>query len=326
MSGSFRTYATCGVLLRSEIELHVPLATPRPDDGEVVVTWGPELVADGEPPAGDVVARDEAHGVGWYTVTDTGVDHRLRFRDCAEFVIAGDTGSITVRPVSGGRSELIPVLLAGTVTALLLTLRGATVVHAGAVAVDGRALAIVAQSGRGKSTLAALLCASGADLVADDVLAVGSPTPISCCGGASELRLRPASAAIATDDPTAATRATADERTAWRPSLHGGEPIELGAIVFPFPSRTATELELRRVSPEEALLGLLACPRINGWKRAAEIGRSFTVLGEVAASVPAHAALVPWGPPFDPGIARRLASLVADDHGGWVRTRHGGGA
>lgn len=299
-------YLTCGLRVRSEFEMHLPRAKGTAADVEIVL--GAELDDAGEVPPGEIVALDEAHGMGWYTVTDTGSDHRLRFRGCAEFIVAADARSVTVRPVPGGRTELIPVLLAGTVTALMLTLRGATVLHASSVAVGGRALAVVGHSGRGKSTIAALLCAGGAELVTDDVLVVESSRPARCVGGASELRLRD-SASTGFDGVDGVRRRTADDRTAWAPDRHILGAQELGAIVFPFPSRTGKTLDLQRLPPGEALLGMLSCPRINGWRRSVEIGRDFAVLADIANAVPTFAAIVPWGPPFDPGIAVTLLDL-----------------
>jgi hypothetical protein len=55
---------------------------------------------------------------------------------------------------------------------LAAALQGVEVLHASAVAVDGRAVALIAASGTGKTTIAAHLVAAGADLLADDVLAV----------------------------------------------------------------------------------------------------------------------------------------------------------
>lgn len=51
-------------------------------------------------------------------------------------------------------------------------LQGLELLHAAAVSVGGRALAIIGASGAGKSSLAAHLVALGADLITDDVLAV----------------------------------------------------------------------------------------------------------------------------------------------------------
>ena len=166
-----------------------------------------------------------------------------------------------VRRDPAGRDELIPILLAGTVSAFLLTLRGHTVLHASAVAVDGEALAFVGQSGRGKSTVAAPMCVDGAELVTDDVLVVDAGPPVTCIGGAPELRLREKAAEIAALHPDAATRETADNRLAFTPRPGPVESLPLAAIVIPAPSRTHSEVEVRRLEPSAALFSLLGFPR-----------------------------------------------------------------
>jgi len=64
----------------------------------------------------------------------------------------------------------IPLFATGTILALILGLQGEHPLHASAVAVDGRAIAIAGASGSGKSTLAAKLCIAGASFVTDDLL------------------------------------------------------------------------------------------------------------------------------------------------------------
>jgi hypothetical protein len=56
----------------------------------------------------------------------------------------------------------------GCVRAFLARLGGQVAFHAGAVAVAGRALLILGDSGAGKSTTTASMCAVGAELLADD--------------------------------------------------------------------------------------------------------------------------------------------------------------
>jgi hypothetical protein len=63
--------------------------------------------------------------------------------------------------------------LVGRALPLATTLRGLEPWHASAVAVNGQAIALVGGSGAGKSTIAAELILRGAQLVADDVLALG---------------------------------------------------------------------------------------------------------------------------------------------------------
>jgi len=75
---------------------------------------------------------------------------------------------------------------------------GALVLHAGGVVVDGRAVALIADTGHGKSTLTASLHAAGHPILGDDALIVARPD-----GGAPprvravypSLRLNPDSAA-----------------------------------------------------------------------------------------------------------------------------------
>lgn len=64
------------------------------------------------------------------------------------------------------------LVLFAQVLPLVATLRGAELLHASAVAVDGSAYAFVAPSGTGKSSVSMHLVAQGAEFFADDALAV----------------------------------------------------------------------------------------------------------------------------------------------------------
>ena len=301
-------YAQCGLRLCSELELHLPALA---DDGcDVDIRWGADIEDSAEPPPGEVIAEYQTADTAWYTATSTAAEYRLRFRNCGEFVLSADLSEVSVRRDPNGRTELLPILMAGTVSAFLLALRGETVLHASAVAVDGRALAFVGQSGRGKSTIAALLCVDGADLVTDDVLTVEPGPPVTCRGSASELRLRAGAVSIAESTPDASTRATADQRLALASDHAPLEPIPLAAIVIPAPSRTATRVEIRREPATSALFGILSFPRIHGWRRPDVLSRDFTTLSQVVNAVPVYNVTIPWGPPFSPAVAGELASLA----------------
>jgi hypothetical protein len=290
------------------VELHLP---PAPDsESDVEVRWGPDIHGSAEPPPGEVIAAFGSGEDSWYTATSTGSEYLMRFRDCGEFVISGDLTSVQIRRDPAGRFELLPILMAGTVSAVLLTLRGETVLHASAVAIDGVATAFVGQSGRGKSTLATLMCLDGADLVTDDVLAVHAGPPVTCVGGAYELRLRSAASVLAADRPEGSVRTTADERVAFAPSPARVETLPLAAIIVPTPDREALEVEARRLEPSQAVFWLLAFPRVHGWSRPDVLSRDFTMLSHIANSIPVYDVTVPWGPPFRPDIAGSLAALA----------------
>ena len=212
------TYSVCGLRLRSELELNLP----RCADGvwDVDVRWGEDIDDIGAPPSGQPIASLVHDNVAWYSASASDSGYVLRFKNCGEFFISADLRDLEVRKHPLGEVELLPILLAGTVTAFLLALRGETVLHASAVAIDGAAVAFVGQSGRGKSTIAALLCVAGAELVTDDVLTVDPGPPVMCAGGASELRLRQVAAQ---NRPRAARHVKSEDRgRPPRPRRQGG--------------------------------------------------------------------------------------------------------
>jgi hypothetical protein len=296
------------LLIRSAVPLDLPTSTDVRWD--VDVRWGPDLVESQGLPPGEIIAEYVSGGANWYTATATPSSYVLRFRDCGEFVVSHDLSEILVRRDPNGRHELMPILLAGTATAFLLTLRGRTVLHASAVAVGGRALAFVGQSGRGKSTMAALMCLGGAGLVTDDVLAVDAGPPVMCIGGAAELRLRDAAAHLAEVEPDSPGRMTVDERRAFAPRLAPPGPLPLGAIVIPSPSRTHTEVDVRRLSVSDATFAMLSFPRIHGWRRTDILTREFQTLARVANQVPVYDAAIPWGPQFDRHMTAVFEALL----------------
>jgi hypothetical protein len=302
-------YQQCGVRLRSELELALPRA--HGDGWDVDARRGPEIHDSVELPPGEVVAEyDSGNGEKWYIATRVDDGFLVRFRECGEFAITSDLDTIEVREDPAGRTELLPILLAGTVSAFLLTLRGHLVLHASAVAMDDVALAFVGQSGQGKSTMAALMCVDGAELVTDDVLSVDPTPPATCIGGAPELRLREKAAPIARAHTEGTIRTTADERHAFAPRMADVRSRPLAAIVIPVPSRTATEVEAEQLDPTKALFAILATPRVHGWRDKAVLAREFDMLSALVNSVPVFVASVPWGPPFDPAVARSIAKLL----------------
>jgi hypothetical protein len=87
--------------------------------------------------------------------------------------LIGDAGRSIVSSVSAANPRLWQRYVLGQVLPLAASIQGLEVFHAGAVVLDGGALALAGPSGAGKSSLAAVLVAGGvASFFTDDVLAL----------------------------------------------------------------------------------------------------------------------------------------------------------
>lgn len=132
-------------------------------------------IASDLPLPGLVPAAEEAPVDVWI--------RRGRLGEEADLVVS-EAGSFAVR---NGREIIVDapddmpernvrLYLLGSAMGLLLHQRGLFPLHANAVAVGGRAIAVAGASGSGKSTLAAWFSRQGLDLIGDDVVAL-KPTP-----------------------------------------------------------------------------------------------------------------------------------------------------
>jgi hypothetical protein len=100
----------------------------------------------------------------------------LRFPGVADFYVWPDR--ITGHCLDSPHDYLMEAHLLSTVLAFWLQRGGILPLHASSVAVDGRAVAFLAQAQAGKSTLAAAFVQDGCPLLADDFL------PVERCGDA----------------------------------------------------------------------------------------------------------------------------------------------
>ena len=121
-----------------------------------------------------------------------------------------DVGRVTIRggseiavaPNERASDDSIALFIAGPALAVALHQRGDLVLHASAVAIGGRAIALLGEKGAGKSTLSATLLARGHSLLSDDIVAVRSgPDGPVVAGGSRTLKLEPAVARALGLDP-----------------------------------------------------------------------------------------------------------------------------
>jgi len=297
-----------GLTVEAPFALGFPVGTDAPLDVRITVDPAPLEVEQDGVPEGRVVAS-HASDRPLYTLVDRGeAGHLFRFHRYADVTIAADRGVISCRLVAGAVPEMLSVILGGTVLAALLQLRGALVLHASAVERGGRAVALVTSSGGGKSTLAAMVCAAGAQLVTDDVLRVETSSKgATAYRGTGSLRLRPGSKALAVEGAVPAI----EERSADGRHLLGLPPttqdtVGLEAIVIPRLGAADRPLVRTELPAKAGLLALLEHPRVHSWVDPPTAAAQFTNLVSLVDRVPVAYLDVPWGVSLDPAWFERL--------------------
>lgn len=109
-------------------------------------------------------------GTLWTRFYRSGTGYLLRFPDLADFEISADGLNIQCWSVPGVSEATIEHLYLNQALPLALSRQRKLVFHASAVEVDGSAIAFMAESGLGKSTLTASFITQGFRFLTDDGL------------------------------------------------------------------------------------------------------------------------------------------------------------
>jgi hypothetical protein len=305
-------YRCASLLVSSPIELAAAAVDGVP---QVEVVDGGVRPVPMERPSTDVIAERVVNREAWYTFARRGQVVVGRFYGLADFeieTIGGppSSGEVELRRVTFYRApnaptDLIAILLTGSVVAYLLSADGHLVLHASAVEVGGAALAFVGQSGQGKTTMATLMCAAGYPLVADDLLPVEPQgARVMCTPVGRELRVRErAQTLLERFDSLTPRRLTVDERHAVAPPRTTASQLSVAAVVVPWPDRDVGQVIARRLAAGEAVMSLARYQRIEGWVPKGVLRAQFAAVTALVASVPVHLMKVPWGPPFAETLA-----------------------
>jgi hypothetical protein len=113
-----------------------------------------------------------ADGTPWTEFYRVSGGYLLRFPGLADFQVSADALTVTGIPAPEVSQGTVLHLYLNQVLPLVLSKLGKLVFHASAVEVGEGAVAFVAESGRGKSTLAASFAVSGFRFLTDDGLVV----------------------------------------------------------------------------------------------------------------------------------------------------------
>ena len=310
-------YQLHGLWLRSEIPLSAgPHETapqeqdPARQQADLQVKKGPDRSVPGRPTEAELLSELTLPGGAGYSLTESENGYLLRFYRTCEIEISKDLKSLDVHADPAADQGLIPLLIEGNAVAVVLGLRGHFVLHASAVSTDEGAWGFVGAAGMGKSTMAAVMCASGGSLIADDLLRVDFENERTVCHrGAQMIRLRPGSASLG-DILGGQIGESPDGRTTIALTAKVSETPTLRALIIPQPSRSSPAIDMRRLSPQEALLQLSRYPRVTGWKIDEPWRIHFRGAARAARTVPVYIAEIPWGPPFDDHLADHLLDAI----------------
>jgi hypothetical protein len=312
-----------GLRLESDLPLHAAPTELWADAPDLVISHSDDEIPSHGPGGGVVTMRYSPDGDGgedlYYCERRPDGTQLLVFVEACEFEVSADLTHAVVRRHHGATPGIETVLTLGGFLAWQLYERGILVLHASAVEVDGGVIAFTGNSGMGKSTMATLMCADGASMLADDVLRVdwSDGQPIARRGSA-ELRLRKGADALMGSFRGASPgrRRSADDRQVLRPVDQGRDGLPLRAIFVPLPSRELDAVRVDRISPVDALFVLLRFPRLLGWQDERVRSAHFALLSRLAGDVPLSFVYVPWGPPFSTDIAPAIRAELEQSREG----------
>ncbi|HEX9820487.1 MAG TPA: serine/threonine protein kinase [Methylomirabilota bacterium] len=287
--------------LRVTVTHPLPGLTPTDGSGawDVVVRLGAHPLELEHAPLGDDLLyvspdRDEA-GRPLLVVRRLGRAElfRLQYADGTDFVVDRPGTNVWVRWPEPWTVDDVATYLLGPVLAFVLRRRGVTCLHASAVGLGERAVALVGPPGAGKSTLAAGFARRGHPALSDDVVALShGDGRFSVQPGPPRIRLWPDSVQALYGTPDALPRLTPtwDKRFLDLSELagrHRPQPLPLAAVYLLTARDPAPTLPcMERVSGVESLMALVANTSANYLLDDTMRGQEFQCLSQMVSAVP----------------------------------------
>lgn len=163
-------YHFAGRLIQSDLPLPLCRASGREPLGHPRISISTSLAI---PPLGGLIREeiDDRGRFAWRTYrSDEG--QQWDVKGAGLFSISNDGTDVRAAISAGAEWLDFEHVLIGPILNQALQSNGVTLLHAGAIVADGRALAVTAESGYGKSTLIAHLAGRGYAALTDDILPV----------------------------------------------------------------------------------------------------------------------------------------------------------
>jgi hypothetical protein len=281
--------------------LDEPLARTRPDATVLARTAAAELERIWPADADRICDLSFPEGPR-LTIQHADAGYRLEVDDWGVYLVSADGRRITFAPPKA-EDWRWQRLLTAQVLPLAALVRGRELLHASAVDLTGRCVALLGGSGVGKTTLAAHLAARGARFVTDDVLAISADAGgVSAHPGPGLINLRHSAAASLGDGGPARVgelvgRGSQGLRLLVRRSR---APLPLGALYFlrrGDASADGPAVEaLNGAGPRE----LLGAGFNSSLRTESRLRNQLEVCSALAAGVPLFRVLIPNG--SQPGV------------------------
>lgn len=244
-----------------------------------------------------------------------GACFRLLYDDGTEFFVDRGGSEVWATWPDSSTLEDTATYLLGPILGFVLRLRGITCLHASAVAVGDRAIALLGPEGAGKSTTAAAFSRMGYPVLADDIVALSERgETVRVQPAYPQLRLWPESVALlyGAVDALPLLTPTWDKR-ALDLTQNGcrfeQRPLPLAAIYVLAERSPDPEPLIDGLQGRESLMTLLANTYVGYLLDATMRGREFESLGRLVSRVPVRRVV----PSTDPAQVSRLCDRVVDD-------------
>jgi hypothetical protein len=240
----------------------------------------------------------------------------LRWAGLFEFSVSADGATVDARALGRASIEAFGAYLLQQVLSFSLLKRGVEPLHATAVALEGRAIALLGDCGYGKSTLGAALVGSGGTLLTDDLLVLSeAPSGFRAHAGPPRIKLFPGVADRVL--PGRPRGSPMNNLTAKRVIPLGRAPIApvpLGAIfllVRPSTRGRGDRITVRRLAPRRACLELIRSTFNAMVVEPPRLARQLDLAARVAARVPVFSLSYPRRLSRLPAVARAVTSRLA---------------
>lgn len=221
--------------------------------------------------------------------------YRFRYSDGTDFLIAADGRRVWTRWRAPNALEDTATYLLGPVLGFVLQRHGIYTLHASAVVVDGRAIALAGQPAAGKSTTAAAFALAGDPVLTDDITALLPDGEAFMVQADSPLlRLWPGASTLLYGTPRALPRLseTWDKRFLHltRSGVQARQAPRPLAAVYALDGETVagSTPRLLALHGQEALMALVGNSYVNHLLRPAARAAELDLLTRIAHRVPIH--------------------------------------